>query len=462
MPKFSKRFLIGVVIFIAAIALILLFINLYLQSGGVQQRIRDTAARALGTEITIRSTTYTPWGGLVLRGLSVPDSTAPHVNAIEAAALRIRFALPPLLQQRFVVTECAVFEPKLIVRQLEDGNWLIPLPRRAPEIETPSEVPAAPAAKGPSFKAELQHFRLGSGQISFINAKNQTVLLLEKSDINAEIAPDLTAKGTVSIGRMNIANLVKPGKVGGPFTWDGKTLDLPDIQGALAGGQLTGAYRVQSGEAPAFTLAARLNGILLKKLLAEAGVEPGKTDGQLNGSLDLSGDPRNTESLAGKGHFELAAATLKPIELISKLGELLQINELQLLQLSDARMDLTIGNDRLQVDQIFLKSENLILSGQGPVRFNGKIKFDAKLLINRKLQQQLSGLLGNNFVESEDPAYRQLPFTVSGKLDNPKTDLLDKLTGFNLGQDVGGLLQNLFRSAPQTKPGNDKKDAPGN
>jgi len=461
-PKIAKRFLIGAAICIAAFALILLFINLYLQSGGVQQRIRDTAARALGTEIKISSTTYTPWGGLVLRGISVPDSTAPEVNAIEAAALRIRFALPPLLQQRFVVTECALFEPKLIVRQLENGNWLIPLPERVKEEPSQPEVPSAPVAKGPSFKAELQRFRLGSGQISFINAKNQTVLLLDKSDINAEIAPDLTARGTVRIGRMNVSKIVKPSKVGGPFTWDGKTLDLPDIQGTLAGGQLTGTYRVQSGDAPSFILAAKLNGILLKKLVAEAGIEPGKTDGQLNGSLDLSGDPRNTESLAGKGHFELVAATLKPIELISKLGELLQINELQLLQLSDARVDLTIGGDRVQVDNLFLKSENLILSGQGPIRFNGKIKLDAKLLINSKLQQQLKGILGNNFVESEDPAYRQLPFTVTGKVDKPKTDLLDKLTGFNLGQDMGGLLQNLFRSVPQQKPGDDKKDAPAN
>jgi hypothetical protein len=40
------------------------------------------------------------------------------------------------LKNRFVITECTLFEPKLIVRQLENGDWLIPLapaPARAPE-----------------------------------------------------------------------------------------------------------------------------------------------------------------------------------------------------------------------------------------------------------------------------------------------------------------------------------------
>ena len=452
MPKFAKRFLFAAAILVAAIALILLCINLYLQSGGVQQRIRDTAAKAIGTEINIRSTTYTPWEGLVLRGISIPDSTAPNINVVEAAALRIRFALPPLLQQRFVVTECALFEPKLIVRQLENGDWLIPLPRRAPEpAPAPPEVPSAPKVKGPSFKAELQRFRLGAGQISFLNAKNRTVLLLEKSDIDATIAPDLTAQGTIGIGRMNVGGVLKPHKVGGPFTWDGRIFELPEIQGSLAGGRLTGKFHLENGEAPTYTLAARLDGVLLKRLADEAGVEPGKTEGRLNGSVDLAGDPRNTDSLAGKAHFELIEAQLKPIELLSQLGELLQIDELQLLKLSEARVDLSIGNDRVQLDDVFLKSENLILTGQGPIRFNGKMKVEARLLINTKLQQQLKGILGNNFVESENPDYRQLPFTVSGKVDSPKTDLLDKLTGINIGQDVGGLLQNLFRAIPQQK-----------
>ena len=79
--------------FLVATAIVLLCINLYLQSDGVQQRIRDAALRSLGTEIKIRSTMYTPWSGLVLRGISVADPTNANLNIVEATALRVRFSL---------------------------------------------------------------------------------------------------------------------------------------------------------------------------------------------------------------------------------------------------------------------------------------------------------------------------------------------------------------------------------
>ena len=128
---------------------------------------------------------------------------------------------------------------------------------------------------------------------------------------------------------------------------------------------------------------------------------------------------------------------------------------------SDFRIQkLTIGNERVQIDNLNLKSENLIISATGPIRFNGKLNIDARLLVNAKLQRQLKGVMGNNFVESEFPEYRQLPFTVTGRVDNPKTDLLDKITGFKIGNEMPGILKNLFQAipAPKKKPDGEKKD----
>jgi uncharacterized protein involved in outer membrane biogenesis len=456
--KFAKRFLLGPAILLVALALILLCINLYLQSGGVQQRIRNAVSNALGVDLRIRSTSYTPWSGLVLRDITIPDPGKPESNVVEAAALRLRFSLAPLFQQRFVITECALFEPKFYLRQAENGDWIFPFFRRGEKAPAGPKEPAGPAVKGPSFKAELQRFRLGSGQIAFIDAKKRTVLLLEKSDINATVTPEMTVTGTATIGRMNVGNSLKPRRVGGPFTWDGRIFDMPGIQGSLAGGTLDGRFRLESGAAPGYSLAVQLNDVQLKRLVDDAGIEPGQTGGQLQGSLELAGDPRNSEATMGKGHFELVDAKLKPVEFLSKLGELFQIDELQLLQLSDAKINLTIADKRVQVDDVFLKSENLIIKGNGPIRFNGKIKLEARLLINQKLHRQLKGILGKNFKDSEDPEYRELPFTVTGNLSNPKTDLLDKLTGLPLGQNMGSFLQNILRAIPPQKSGDKKNE----
>ena len=49
---------------------------------------------------------------------------------------------------------------------------------------------------------------------------------------------------------------------------------------------------------------------------------------------------------------------------------------------------------------------------------------------------------------------------MTGRIDNPKTDLIDKLIGEKVGQDVGGMLMNILRSgAPQKS--DDKKEAEG-
>jgi AsmA-like C-terminal region len=456
---FAKRFLFIAAGIIVLAALVLLCVNLYLQSDGVQQRIRDSAERALGGEVKIRSSMYLPWSGFVIRGITVPDPTNANINFAEAEALRIRFALRPLAEGRFVITECTVFQPKLVVRQLENGEWVIPLGReRVEATEVPKEAPTTPG-KGVSFRTELQNIRLRGGSIVFLNAKNRAIVSLDKTNISANIAPDRSAAGTFEIGRSDFFGSLKPRKIGGPFTWDGNNLDIPEIQGLLAGGKLTGKFHMQTREQPGFTLALQLSGVLLRKLAEDAQVEPGKTEGFLQGSLDMNGDPRDSATLNGVGQFELVSAQLKPVEFLVKLGELLQIDELQLLKLSDARINATIRDERVHIDDMTLKSDNLILQGTGPVRFNGKINLDASLMVNRKIQKQLKGVLSKNFVDSEDPEYRQLPFTVTGRVDNPKTDLLDKLIGAKVGQDVGGMLMNILRSSATPKPDNKKEPA---
>ena len=258
----------------------LLCVNLYLQSGGVQQRIRDSAQRALGGEVNIRSSMYLPWSGFVIRGITVPDPTNANINFAEAEALRIRFALRPLMKGRFVITECTVFQPKLVVRQLENGEWVIPLGRERVEVRRGAQGNAdnvrerrlfqRPSCKTCDFVAEASSFSMQK------TARSSPLI---RPDISANIAPDRSATGTFEIGRSDFFGSLKPRKIGGPFTWDGNNLNFPDIQGSLAGGKLTGKYHMQTREQPSFTLALQLSAVLLRKLAEDAQVEPGKTEG---------------------------------------------------------------------------------------------------------------------------------------------------------------------------------------
>jgi ribosomal 50S subunit-associated protein YjgA (DUF615 family) len=47
-----------------------------------------------------------------------------------------------------------------------------------------------------------------------------------------------------------------------------------------------------------------------------------------------------------------------------------------------------------------------------------------------------------------------MPFSITGTITRPKSDLLDKLVGVRLGDDVGGLLKNLLRMPKKEKKKN--------
>jgi hypothetical protein len=107
---------------------------------------------------------------------------------------------------------------------------------------------------------------------------------------------------------------------------------------------------------------------------------------------------------------------------------------------------------RIVIDELFLKSENLILAAKGPVNSSGEIDLQARLLFNEKLTARLRSLLGSQLTPAPETGYSQVAFKVSGTSLKPRTDLLERLTGIRVGGDLGGLLQGLFGRPASPSP----------
>ena len=72
----------------ALLAAALIGVNLYVQSQGTQAKIQRDLSKQLGTALEIRSMSVTPWGGLELSGITIPQ--APPVGPspfLEACSL---------------------------------------------------------------------------------------------------------------------------------------------------------------------------------------------------------------------------------------------------------------------------------------------------------------------------------------------------------------------------------------
>jgi len=479
--KFAKHILIaaGTLLFVYLLAI--LGLNIYLQSEGLQKRIRMAAESAAGCPVRIQGTQYTPWSGFSIIGVSLHGKSLPGQSPLlEAASVSFRFALLSLLQGKLVVSEVVVTDPSFDLLAQPEPPPGASTPEPAPQpssTSTPSaasptpqtetaERPGAgveisgptPAPLPPSGPAliEVKRIRIANGKARFF--LGALPITLTGVEVTGEIFPDRGISGTFCIDETGVGAYVHPRHVKGTFTWKKGRLLIPDLQSDWAGGRLKGSLDI--GPDKEFSAVVAADGILIKKLAADAGIDGDGSRGSLFSKGNLRGISGKPETFTGRVDMSLQQARFQPLDFIRQIGDWLSIRELQMFELKTAEAVLNIRDKKVAVDTLVLESENLVMDAKGPVGFDGKMKLQARLLLNERLRKDLAGLLGSNFKDSERPGYQQMPFSITGTVSRPKTDLLDKLTGFHIGEDVGGLLKNLFRAQPQ-KPKDEAGKTPG-
>jgi uncharacterized protein YhdP len=460
------RILLGCLAGVVIIGLIgLIGINLYLQSEGVQQRIRLATAEALGAPVKVGRTLYTPWTGLVLSGLTVADPAISGRNLAEASRFSVRFEFLPLLQRRFIISEINLKAPHLALRQNERGQWLVEGPKPPPREGAGGgggggggRHEGRPAAESPAYTVELRKFTVREGSAIFTNQKGRPLAKVEGLKIDGVLNASHEAQGEIQIETITIAGCLHPRKLRAHFTGAADRLAISDVRCALAGGEIRAGMTLAAPrrETPRFEFQGTVEGVSVPKLLEEAHGEGEGSNGTLAGRLELRGNPGAAGTITGTGEFGLREAQLKPVEIIRQIGTLLRIDELQLLDLEKAGLRFDVREEKIWINDLTLKTDNVIITATGPVTFRGKLDLDGRLLVNEKIQAQLRGLISENFTASEDAAYKQLTFAVTGRADRPRTDLAEKL----VGDYFGGILKGMFKSPRDRRAKEDKPAKP--
>src|ERR1044071_1153854 len=180
---------------------------MYVQSEGTQARIQQELSQRLGTTLSIKRISVTPWFGLKLTGITIPQSQAgvsPDFLTAKTFRLRIRFS--SLFAQRLVIKEISLIEPDVVWAQNADGKWRLPsLPpepvanvpppqtqaalspvpatvtlERSPEGTPPSTLPETAAVLAetettPGFRPEIERVNLVGGRFLFLDEKLKKV-----------------------------------------------------------------------------------------------------------------------------------------------------------------------------------------------------------------------------------------------------------------------------------------------
>jgi type II secretion system protein N len=462
-------------------AVLFLALNLYVQSQGTQARIQQELRQRFGATLKIGRVSVTPWSGLKLSGITIAQgTTGASGNFLEAKNFGLRIAFFSLFSRRLVIKEASLVGPNVVWPQNADGKWRLPdlrpeRPENAPKniaaatssteesekTGTPAEshVPAV-ASKQPlphpdrktnaptAFISEIHKVSLTNGNFRFLGRENEAVANFEGVGFRAAVHNASALKGNARVAKVSLRERFFLQQLRSPLRYDANGLDLSQISAHIGSGDVTGRFTMQpeTEESP-FRVEMKFRGVQADQIITEAGGPSGVLQGKLEGSLQTEGKTTDPDALAGSGEVFLHDGQLRQYNLLVTLGQLFQIEELTQLHLDQAEAKYHLTPGVVKIDELVLRSANIHLSATGTVSFRGKLHLSSRLAINEKIRAQLFKPIRTNFQPTEEPGYSAVDFEVSGTLERPKTNLLEKVVGRDLKD-----LVNSFWGGKSDKP----------
>ena len=471
-------YLLGGAVVLAFAAL--LAVNLYVQSKGTHDRIQQELSQRLGTPLHLRQISVTPWGGLKLNGITIPQELGKiGGNFLQAQSFQLRVQFWSLFSDRLVIRQVSLIKPNVVWAQNSSGKWRLPelppdkrtvaplsppvasnaIPAVSPAatfapaaIATEPNEPVVAAAPPPVFTPEVQRVNLKHGNFTFLDSAGRVIAKFNGLDFGSSFRTATAIKGSASVEKISLRDRFFIEDLNSPLHYDPAALVFSNISAHAAGGDITGRFEMelQAPDSP-FTATVKFRDLEAEKLMTNAGGPAGMIQGRVEGFLNAEGKTADSNALAGRGEISLRDGKLQQYSLLVALGQILQIDELMQLHLEQAEVKYHISPGIVTIDQLLLRSPNIRLTATGTIGFSGKLRLDSQLALNDKVRRQLFTPIRENFQAlKEPPGYAAVDFKVSGTVERPKTDLMDKLVGRDL-RDLSGVISSLFGHGKKKK-----------
>ena len=461
-------------------AVVLLAVNLYVQSEGTQARIQRELRQRFRANLNIGRISVTPWSGVKLSGITIAQGAGGSGNFLEAENFGLRIAFFSLFSKRLVFKEVSLIKPNVVWPQNADGKWKLPDLRaerpqkkhpERPVVETP--VPeeeasvnppvslAPPVAKPPpvltenevkspaEFASEIHKISLVDGNFRFLDRSNQLVANFEGVGFRASLTNALALHGNARVEKVSLRDRFFLQQLKSPVRYDDNGLNLAQISAHIGSGDISGKFSIQpEADQSPFHVEIKFRDVQAEQVITEAGGPAGTLQGKLEGNLEADGKTTDPDALGGTGEVILHDGQLRQYNLLVALGQIFQIEELTQLHLEQADAKYHLSPGVVTIDQLTLRSANIRLSATGTITFRGKLHLDSQLAINEKVRAQLFKPLRANFQPIDEPGYSAVRFEVTGTLEKPKTNLLDKV----VGRDLKDLVNSFFGGGKSEKP----------
>ncbi|MGF1657559.1 MAG: AsmA-like C-terminal region-containing protein [Verrucomicrobiales bacterium] len=423
----------------------LLGINAWVQSDQMRELLEDAATEATGMEVKMTKASYTPWGGLRVEGIQVPD-VQQETAFFEAARLLIRPQLLPLIERRVELDEVLLEGPVVTWVQNEEGQFVLPLrEKKAAKVREPGERPEPVADRPKKAPQEpllisARAVLLKDGFITLRDRKGEALAEVENLNVTAALGATGEASGRAEAGEFRFAKMLRLSSVIAPFLYTDEAFEAAQFQAKLASGQVTGDFRVSQAEAGSpFRVKLEITESQLEEMLADmAAADDIAVTGLLFVDAEASGDLEDAASRRGRIDLRVEQGVVNQLGLLETLTKVLKLPELARVELTEAYAAVRIRGEEFRLDECLVQSDHLRVVAKGRVTAEQELKIKARLSLSPTLQGRLPREVARAFSsDNEVEGWKGLDFDVTGTLSRPRSNLQDRLVRGVLGNFLG-------------------------
>jgi hypothetical protein len=450
---FAKPILIACVSIVILFSLSILVINIYLQSEQVHTKLQDAASHIAGSPVKVDHAYYTPWAGLHISGISMPCPGNSKVPLLTVPNINVRFSIISLLKVKPIVKSVYISSPSVAwtlaasPQVPPNASAIAAMALPAAGLSVANSTPTLPNPINTVFRIPsviVESIRVHNGRVLFYKPDGSIAGTLENIKAQCALGPERDLIGDFRIGSAKWQNALQLEKITGRFFADRDHLLISQVHGLWAEGTVDAGLFADISDDHGFDGWATVEHVSLKKLAELAGMNGSGKKGDLFANALLKGTAGHPETFEGSANASLLDARVEPIDVIKQIGELFRIEELRMVDLKTAETELAIHGGEITIEKLVFASDNIVLDALGKSTLDGQLALDARFHVSDKIRSQTRGLVGKNFQPSDQEGFVYMPFKVGGTFSHPKTDLLDKLVGTRIGQDIGGFLKNLL------------------
>lgn len=454
-------------------------LNRWLKSSEVHAQVERELSLALKMPLKFQSLSLSVFGGLKAQGVTVPDRGR---NFFEATSFTARNDFLSLLKGKLVFQEIEVEKPHFIVVQRANGEWKRPdLPaelqaeldakkkaRKAAKAKDGSDTKTVESTPKPKKNSEVKvgRIKITNGSAELWNADGTSFLnALAIGAMVSDVRDDNVA-GYVAIGRFVWNGKFAATEVRANVSYTEKGAIIEKLTAQSGGGSVTGGFSNKTDQpGTPFALKLALENVDITKATMDGGYTAPSLDGILSGNLELKGLQENKKALMGKTTLTLRNGSCREIEWVRELGQVMQQEDIDLdaFHIHEMKGDLQIGGDRVFIKSLSVSSPPLAMTATGQSRLDGtKLDLKANFLADKTFLAKRPNI-EPQFGPADASNMRGVPFALTGSLEKPKQNLLEKLTGttdrteqkIKLGLDIiNGIKAERDEAKPAAPGGN--------